>query len=143
MNFVKSIVLVCLISACSYQFHEKKFYQKGGTFNCIADTITVTDTIIDSVGNVVVVTRDSIIAKPVVNYVPSYVYKYRYLQSKDSTRADTKIKQAEIKANSKVNKAKVRSDGKIARKQAKQGISQWWLLLIPLSFLAGFFIKRN
>lgn len=143
MNFVKSIVLVCLISACSYQFHEKKFYQKGGTFTCDTDTITITDTIIDSVGNVVVVTRDSIIAKPVINYVPKYVYKYRYLQSKDSTKASTKIKKAEIKANSKVDKAKVKADGKVARKQAKQGISQWWLLLIPLSFLAGFFIKRN
>jgi len=139
----KILILSLILSACSYQFHEKKFYQKGGTFNCIADTITVTDTIIDSVGNVVVVTRDSIIAKPVINYVPRYVYKYRYLQAKDSTRADTKIKQSEIKANSKVNKAKVKSDGKIAKKQAKRGISQWWLLLIPLSFLAGFFIKRN
>lgn len=139
----KILILSLILSACSYQFHEKRFYQKGGTFNCIADTITITDTIIDSVGNVVVVTRDSIIAKPVINYVPRYVYKYKYLQSKDSTRADTKIKQAEIKANSKVDRAKVKADGEVARKQAKQGISQWWLLLIPLSFLAGFFIKRN
>ena len=139
----KILILSLILSACSYQFHEKKFYQKGGTFNCIADTITITDTIIDSVGNVVVVTRDSIIAKPVINYVPRYVYKYRYLQLKDSTRADTKIKQAGIKANSKVDRAKVKADGEVARKQAKQGISQWWLLLIPLSFLAGFFIKGN
>lgn len=139
----KILILSLILSACSYQFHEKKFYQKGGTFNCIADTITITDTIIDSVGNVVVVTRDSIITKPVINHVPRYVYKYRYLQSKDSTKAYTKIKQAEIKANSKVDMAKVKADGKVAKAHAKKGISQWWLLLIPLSFLAGFFIKGN
>lgn len=122
----KLIFILLILTSCSYQFHEKKFYQKGGTFKCEQDVITKTDTIWKD-GKMIIVTKDSIVSKPIIEYVPKYVYRYRYLTAKSESKASIKKAKVHAKKDTKIAKQKEKSYRTQTRKENK---NKWWYWLI-------------
>ncbi len=125
-NFKIFIIALFLFSCRTAEYHEKKFYQKGGTFICKNDTISVHDTIIDSLGNEIIIVRDSIISKPVISYVPKYVYRYKYLERKAELKAETK----QIKAAVKINRTNKKAQTKQVKQVEKTKRWSWWIWFV-------------
>ena len=142
----KLILLLILIAlcGCSQQFHEKKFYQKGGTFKCEQETITLTDTIFKD-GKIQIVKRDSIVSKPVIEYVPKYVYRYKYLTQKLESKESIKKEKINAKNDVKINKQDSKTKRTNIRQTEKSKRSKWyvWLLTgIAIGFVLSFLIKK-
>ena len=114
MKQVLIIGLIAFIASCSVKFHEKKFYQKGGTFKCNVDTVTVYDTIVNERGDTVIVHRDSIVTNAVIEYVPKYVLKYRYKTVKEQTKQVVSNNKVEIQ-QAKTDRSNVKQVEKTKR----------------------------
>lgn len=140
LNIWISVVLLSLYSCRTAEYHEKKFYQKGGTFVCKNDTITSNDTIIDSNGREIIITRDSVITKPVISYVPRYIYKFKYLERKAELKAETKQAKSSDKKAVKINRQNKKAQTKQVKQIEKTKRWRWWVLII-IGFVIGVSFK--
>mgnify|MGYP001487086250 CR=1 FL=1 len=135
-SYLLIIGLIFLFSCRTAEYHEKKFYQKGGTFICKNDTISIHDTVIDSLGNEVIIVRDSIVSVPVISYVPKYVYRYKYLERKSELKAQTKHAKSTNKKEVKINRTNKKAQTKQVKQVEKTKRWSWWTWLI-IGFIIG------
>lgn len=134
MRYVSAILLFILYG-CSAQYHEKKFYKKGGTFDCVPDSVLVINTVVDSSGNIL--TTDTVTRtewKSQVTYVPKYVYRYKYKTEKlhaevtnDSINEENKTERTKARNENKTERTTVRQENHTERVENR---CKWWIWLL-------------
>ena len=81
-TFITTIFL--MLGSCSKHYHERKFYQKGGVFNCVPEIIQRTDTIMGSDGKDSLIYCYDTIYKPQIEYVPKWKVRFDNKRFDDS-----------------------------------------------------------
>lgn len=148
------ISIAALIFSCSAKYHEKKFFQKGGTFHCQPnDTLIVQDTILEI---------DSILGPVITIYKTETIYIDREVKRpetaaekrqdrkriEDSLKYELKVLKLRLKASNdslvqirKMNKqlqktARVENRQKEKTKRVDERNASWIPWLIVLLFCA-------
>ena len=138
------LISLLFIYGCSAQYHENKFYKKGGTFKCEPVTDTFYDTIINDVGDTLIIRSDTTIFKPVISYVPKYVYKYLYKTIKSVEKQETKQTNIKANANVKNNKQSERTKRAVTRNENRlKRLFPWIGWLIALFMLLIYYITKR
>lgn len=153
----KWIVLLALLSSCNARWHEIKFYQKGGKFECEPRIISRIDTLITENGDTVFNTVYKTVYEPKIEYRDKWKVRFdnrRFKDSlnavkgmyKDSLKYAFKSQKSADKKEIKINRHKERTNRTTTRKENK---NRWWYWLIigmsigVITYKAfGFLIKR-
>jgi len=131
--------------SCSPSFHEKKFYDKGGKFECVPITVTVYDTIKgkDGQDSLVKIFLNTPCNCPQVE-TPKTRWQVRFDNNRfeDSVKAfDKRLKKHEafIIDSMRIDRQKTKIETKAETKQVKQEHKAWgfWKILIVCACLIG------
>jgi hypothetical protein len=133
----KCIWILLVLCSCNAKWHEKKFYQKGGKFECEPKIISRIDTLITKEGDTVFNTVYKTIYEPKVEYKTKWQYRFDNKRFKDSldhlkrTYSDSlkyafKSKKSEDKKVANISK----HENKTKRTEIRKESKTWWVFWI-------------
>lgn len=158
MKRLISVYLLVLLSGCSVKHYEKKFYQKGGKFECEPRIISRVDTLITASGDTIFNTVYKTVYEPKIEYRTKWQVRFDNKRFKDSLDFIKLMYKDSLKYTFKSQKSADKKEIKKSKytehtnrvKTRKENKNDWWYWLIlgmPLGVLIykglGILLKRT
>ncbi len=144
----KWIFSLLILSSCNAKWHEKKFYQKGGKFECEPRIISRIDTLVTKEGDTIFNTVYKTIYEPKVEYKTKWQYRFDNKRFKDSLDHVKKMYSDSLKYAFKSKKSQDKKDVKLSkhenktkRTEIRKESKSWWIFWITSGLVLGFIIN--